>query len=137
MNLIARWVNTCVREHTTCRAVRPIIPSDAPLFPTCLLEVSNHENPVLRLIYSKDIPANQPWAYLTLTHRWGGLSFMSLVTANHNEFLVSIPYDELMCTFQEVVNLTHSIKNVNYVWIDSLCIMQDSLADKNTKIVQM
>ncbi|KAK3363923.1 hypothetical protein B0T25DRAFT_576379 [Lasiosphaeria hispida] len=137
MNLIARWVNTCVREHTTCRAVRPIIPSDAPLFPTRLLEVGNHENPVLRLIYSKDIPAKQPWAYLTLTHRWGGLSFMSLVTANHDEFLVSIPYDELTHTFQDVVNLARSIKNVNYVWIDSLCIMQDSPADKSTEIVQM
>jgi hypothetical protein len=47
---------------------------------------------------------------------------------NINEYLDEVPFDRLPNTFRDVVRLVRGI-GVKYVWIDSLCIIQDDLDD--------
>jgi hypothetical protein len=51
-------------------------------------------------------------------------------------YSVSIPENNLPKTFQEFIGIARSL-DVRYVWIDSLCIVQDSLDDWEKEAAQM
>ncbi|KAF1927492.1 HET-domain-containing protein, partial [Didymella exigua CBS 183.55] len=40
----------------------------------------------------------------------------------------SIPWDHLSLTFQHAIEISHRL-GVDYIWIDSLCIIQDDISD--------
>ncbi|KAH6720893.1 heterokaryon incompatibility protein-domain-containing protein [Leptodontidium sp. MPI-SDFR-AT-0119] len=63
--------------------------------------------------------------YLTLSHCWGGIQIFSLVKANIERLKVSIPITSLSRVFQDAILTTIEL-GFNYLWIDSLCIIQDS-----------
>jgi hypothetical protein len=50
-----------------------------------------------------------------------------------------MPFDELTKTFQDIVEVARLIKDkrVNDVWIDSLCIIQDSAEDRTAECTRM
>ncbi|KIJ28960.1 hypothetical protein M422DRAFT_189093, partial [Sphaerobolus stellatus SS14] len=53
-----------------------------------------------------------------------------LVTTQHNiaEHMHEIPMEQLLKMFQDAVALTRGI-GIQYIWIDSLCIIQWNKAD--------
>lgn len=73
---------------------------------------------------------------MTLSHCWGQFKFLSLVTENIDVFKKEIPFHELPKTFQDAVTFTRSTL-VKYIWIDSLCIVQDSQRDWRRESLQM
>ncbi|CZR67745.1 uncharacterized protein PAC_17644 [Phialocephala subalpina] len=92
--------------------------------PTRLLDVSNPDH--LRVIETDHLPAST--IYLTLSHRWGSGHSMSLTTKTYDAFSKSTPLSLLPRTFRETIELTRLL-GVHYLWIDSLCIIQDSQED--------
>ncbi|PMD31521.1 HET-domain-containing protein, partial [Hyaloscypha variabilis F] len=64
--------------------------------------------------------------YLTLSHCWGKVSLTKLLKANLEEFLIKVP--ALPKTFVEAVSVARRL-GARYLWIDSLCIVQDDLED--------
>ena len=52
------------------------------------------------------------------------------------EFLAGIPSKELPQTFQDAITVTRKLQ-IRYLWIDSLCILQDSPEDWDHESVQM
>ena len=44
------------------------------------------------------------------------------------QFKVEVPWDELTKTFKDAVDICRRL-NIDYLWIDSLCILQDSVDD--------
>jgi len=73
------------------------------------------------------------WQYVTLSHRWplNGLSF-KLSEKTHNEFLKNIPWDQTSQTFKDAIIATRKLQaslGIKYLWIDALCIIQDSKED--------
>jgi hypothetical protein len=67
--------------------------------------------------------------YLALSHCWGK-DGVPLKTTKETvgKFEQSIPFEDLPRTFREAVIITRKL-NVRYLWIDSLCIIQDDSAD--------
>jgi hypothetical protein len=65
---------------------------------------------------------------MTLSHCWGKIKFFTLVNENLSDLRESIPCDKLTKTHREAIELTR-ILGVKYLWIDSLCIIQDSKDD--------
>lgn len=53
---------------------------------------------------------------------------MQLNSETLNEFKQNIPYDHLPKTFQDALIVCKAL-DVHYIWIDSLCILQDSQED--------
>jgi len=51
-----------------------------------------------------------------------------LLTGNISTRMLGIPWDELTQTFQDAITITRNI-GIPYVWIDSLCIVQDDQED--------
>lgn len=66
--------------------------------------------------------------YLTLSHRWGDQANTTLTTQNLNAMLQGIFISELPKTFQDAISFSKSM-GISYLWIDSLCIIQDSEQD--------
>jgi hypothetical protein len=66
--------------------------------------------------------------YTTLSHKWGGKRLIQLTTANYFEYTRQIDKAILPKTFLEAMDVTRKL-GVFYLWIDSLCIMQDSVDD--------
>ena len=66
--------------------------------------------------------------YLTLSHKWGGASILKLTKSTFESFLQNIDINDLPLTFQHAISITRSL-GYRYLWIDSLCIIQDDPSD--------
>jgi Heterokaryon incompatibility protein (HET) len=67
-------------------------------------------------------------SWMTLSYRWGSLPSLRLMQSNIHELRRGKSIDELPQTFRDAVVVLHRF-SVRYLWIDSLCITQDSLED--------
>ncbi|GAP83086.2 putative flavin-containing monooxygenase [Rosellinia necatrix] len=66
--------------------------------------------------------------YIALSHRWGGEVSLQLKHHNFNDFKRRIPFSSFPKTFQDAIQICRAMA-VEYIWIDSLCIIQDDKAD--------
>lgn len=79
---------------------------------------------------SEDLTAQSPTAvYMTLSYRWGPNPQLLLLSSNIETFRRrGSPIADLPQTFKDVVAVVRSF-GVRYIWIDCLCIIQDSVED--------
>ncbi|KAH8884110.1 HET-domain-containing protein, partial [Thozetella sp. PMI_491] len=77
-----------------------------------------------------------PGPWITLSHTWGGDDSCRLLKANLQARMAKIPLSELPQTFYDAVIITRKL-NISYLWIDSLCIIQDDLQDWNIESAVM
>ena len=65
---------------------------------------------------------------MTLSHCWGTLKCLTLTSVNYKYLVAGFKLTELPKTFREAVEITRSL-GIRYLWIDALCILQDSHKD--------
>jgi hypothetical protein len=65
---------------------------------------------------------------VTLSHCWGNLEFTKLLKENKKDMQKSVPVQELSKTFRDAMSVTQHL-GFRYIWIDSLCIVQDDEDD--------
>lgn len=85
-------------------------------------EIGSSENP--RLLQSK----GQRGSYVALSHCWGGDIPISLRMDCVNAYERVISWETLPANFQDAITVTKNL-GYRYLWIDSLCIIQDSPED--------
>lgn len=99
-----------------------------PELPTRLIDVGmNNEGPI-RLIQTNQEARDR---YIALSHCWGQLSDdqrFCTYDSNLDHRMADIPYDQLPATFRDAVDVTRAL-GVRYLWIDSLCIIQQNATD--------
>ncbi|KAF5257306.1 hypothetical protein FOXYS1_12178 [Fusarium oxysporum] len=74
--------------------------------------------------------------YIALSHRWGAVQPLMLLESLRDTFFKNIPFDTIPPTFQDAIRLANALE-VEYIWIDSLCIIQDSKDDWQTEATHM
>lgn len=74
--------------------------------------------------------------YVILSHCWGALQPVRLLKDNLFGFSATIPLEEIPPAFLDAAVVTMRL-NCRYLWIDSLCIIQDSADDWNTECAKM
>ncbi|CZR68235.1 uncharacterized protein PAC_18134 [Phialocephala subalpina] len=67
-------------------------------------------------------------SYIALSHCWGFSPMVTSTKATIHHRRNSIQWEELSKTFQDAVTITRRL-GIPYLWIDSLCIIQDDLED--------
>jgi hypothetical protein len=98
-----------------------------PILPTRVIEVQlPNGTESLRLFKGKGKRGN----YVTLSYRWGDAKFTKTTTSTLDPFLTAISISDLCQTFQDAIHVTRKLK-FRYLWIDALCIIQDSPEDWN------
>lgn len=91
--------------------------------PTRLISIGTRAC-TLRLVESIAVPG----PYATLSYCWGGAKPLSTTKANLAARLLHIPEYSLPVVFHQAIQLARKLK-IPYIWIDSLCIIQDSVED--------
>lgn len=74
--------------------------------------------------------------YVTLSHRWGTKRPLITTAANYKKHLDRISPDEVPPLFRDAI---HTVRRLGfqYMWIDSLCIIQDSTDDWQQECAKM
>jgi hypothetical protein len=74
--------------------------------------------------------------YATLSHCWGQKQVITTTKATFELRKKGITWNELSKTFQNALVITEKL-GLRYLWIDSLCIIQDDLLDWETESKKM
>ncbi|PQE16208.1 heterokaryon incompatibility protein [Rutstroemia sp. NJR-2017a BVV2] len=125
LNLARRWLNDCFLNHEGCSQ------QDRTIIPTRLIKI---ELKKIRLCYSSQYEDCSKYA--TLSHCWGELEVFKLRKSNHLLLLQEIPYAGLCKTFRDAVEIARSL-GFSWLWIDSLCIIQDDPDDWRKESARM
>ncbi|KAK8137310.1 hypothetical protein PG984_005250 [Apiospora sp. TS-2023a] len=121
-------IESCVSNHDCSHGTR------TSLLPTRVLGVtSQHGQDMIKLL----VTDRQDATYACLSHCWGNTSHM-IKTKTHNlqSYLEGIRIADLPQTFQDAVDITRRL-GIRYLWIDSLCIIQDSKEDWDAEAQRM
>lgn len=124
-DLAIQWLQMCITHHTTCE--RPRLAEQKHWKPSRLLYVGDEQAPELRLCQATAMPGQV--TYTTLSHCWGpDPKRLNLTQENIATWMKIIPEEEMTQTFKDAIKVTRRLR-VQYLWIDSLCIIQDSRTD--------
>ncbi|KAH8772014.1 hypothetical protein F5882DRAFT_441729 [Hyaloscypha sp. PMI_1271] len=92
----------------------------------------------VKLIRFADIPQGDVTSisYVTLSHRWGGVVPLRTLKANLRDHLKKIPKSSIPRTFSNAIILAQAL-GIGFLWVDSLCIVQDDPSDWETEASKM
>lgn len=133
--MLKEWLADCITNHPHCERISA---KDAPRLPTRVLEISggDHISPFKIKLHTSN---GERAHYIALSHCWGPPSSrptLKTLKANMKEHEEQIPYDRLSLTFQDAVFYSAHM-NYRYLWIDSLCIIQDDSGDWEQEAASM
>ncbi|PQE06284.1 heterokaryon incompatibility protein [Rutstroemia sp. NJR-2017a BBW] len=117
LNLARRWLKDCFLNHEGCSR------QGQTIAPTRLIKIEPEK---IRLCYSSE--HEDCSRYVTLSHCWGELEILKLQKSNHSLLLQEIPHASLCKTFSDAVSIARGLE-FSWLWIDSLCIIQDDPDD--------
>lgn len=142
--LIKNWIATCVNKHEKCQLgytheelhnagesdnesarLRGRYSEEFVKLPTRLIDVDAFRKDV-KLVDSASFKGRGK--YLALSHVWGKGKHFKTESINLDNHRTRIPLGDLPKTFRDAVLVTRAL-GLRYLWIDSLCIIQDSPAD--------
>lgn len=123
---ITDWMSQCIISHEKCLEIQTVA-ATRDVLPKRLLDISSTaETGRLRLVSTTTL--DQHTLYVTLSHCWGGKCGTVLGTDNVGVWEGGVDVSILPRTFQDAVMITTKL-SVRYLWIDALCIIQDSPDD--------
>ncbi|KAJ5240348.1 uncharacterized protein N7469_001939 [Penicillium citrinum] len=123
-----RWYRECLSMHTMCT-------SSGHYLPSRLLSLSEDDPGVIRLVTTK-VEKKGIDCYSTLSHSWGNANILKLESSTLDTFQQGISLKLLPKTFVEAIAVCRRF-SIPYLWIDSLCIIQDSVADWRAEAASM
>lgn len=130
---INKWLRICTEEHTDCRG-QGGLEALPPHSIFRLVDVGTHKDDNIRIVevsHRRDAAESQEEynRYITLSYRWTDeVKRTNLTTENKAEFERSIPTSNWPKVYWDAVSMAHQL-SVRYLWIDSLCIIQNQKED--------
>ncbi|KIX98662.1 uncharacterized protein Z520_05963 [Fonsecaea multimorphosa CBS 102226] len=135
LSLAGKWLRDCIEQDSACGSERQSAVYDRTL-PARLIRVDG-ECPGSQSAHVVDTNGlSSDTAYLTLSHSWGDGKFLKLLSTDTTRLYSTIPVDELSRTHNDALSITRRL-GYRYLWIDSLCIIQDSDDDWRSQSAQM
>ena len=123
---IGTWLREC-RSHQRCSTLH-----EARFLPTRVIEVSPLGRRSARVVESKDLCG----PYAVLSYCWGKDKFLTLTESNYAQLTEGLDEEALPPTIRDAVATTRAL-SIPYLWVDALCIKQDSELDKARETARM
>ena len=114
--LITGWLKECHENHHNCPTCTDVA------LPSRVLDVRGD---VVRLI---GVTPRQLGRYTALSHCWGGGIEVRTTMQNYAAQKEGLRYCDLPLSFRDAIIVTRGL-GLRYLWIDALCIIQDSKID--------
>ncbi|OLN81982.1 Interleukin-1 receptor-associated kinase 4 [Colletotrichum chlorophyti] len=130
LTLFKQWISKCDSTHGRC--LRRHAGQDTSEMPTRLVKVTEP----MQLLDSSRI---EPCQYIALSHCWGQLQKherFCLSRSNYSQLRERIDFDRLPKTFKDAIVVTRGL-GIDYIWIDTLCIIQDDKKDWENESTKM
>lgn len=121
IKLLIEWIRSCNETHKC-------LPRTDANLPTRVIDVGGKDSPNVRLFCDTQ---GRPGKYLALSHRWGSpAQNKKFCTEKENlkKHEEGINIADLPKTFRDAIHVTQNL-GVQYLWIDSLCIIQNDEKD--------
>lgn len=126
LELLNNWVKSCQQHHGECiRTLEGEILGSELKLPTRVLDTSSAHNGFVRLVETHNSPRGQ---WTALSHCWGNIKPICTTRDNLQAHRQGIPISHLPSTYRDAVTVTRSL-DLNYLWIDTLCIIQQDVED--------
>jgi hypothetical protein len=121
-------LRTCLEEHEECR--KP----DSAAQPTRLLHLDGNDKD---RVFVHETQSGTQYAYGALSYRWGITEQVKLLKACVKDFSKEgVLVSSLPHTIQDAIFTTRQL-DLKYLWVDTLCIIQDSAEDKDGEVARM
>lgn len=126
---IQNSINDCLRNHKACKKGFPGTPLDRkpPVLPTRVIDVGPSGSSTPPKIFETRRARGH---YIALSHCWGEEHQPLLKTTREDidRFQIEMPVTEIPKTYMDTFFIASRL-GIRYVWIDSLCIIQDDDKD--------
>lgn len=134
IKIINLWLDDCIHLHSKCQEPDKLQHDEASSrSPARLLDVGPFKGSHNSSVQLKEDICGP---YVALSHCWGKMRHIVTEKLNIESHKRGIPLDDLPKTFRDAVELTKSI-GLRYIWIDSLCIIQDDIHDWKKEAAKM
>ncbi|KAK0444397.1 HET-domain-containing protein [Armillaria borealis] len=121
-------ISQCINDHPSQICPKP---SSNTVLPTRVIDCTNPDRPKL-YVTGGGIHAS----YVALSYVWGEEQPNKTTQHNINAYVDELRVDSLPQTTKDAIWTTHACGQ-KYLWIDALCIIQDSREDKRREIAQI
>ena len=122
VGLTQTWLLSCLIGHGKCKV------SGAKYVPSRLLDLQPEGMEVGSFVLLEATKGQSHYSYACLSHRWGGVQPLKLLLNNLDHFKRGMSQSKLPETFRDAAKVCGWM-GIRYLWIDSLCIVQDSEID--------
>lgn len=126
------WLNECDRDHDDCGA--PEVDAGTSVLPSRLISLDHSNDCIVRLIHTSDL--DNSTLYCALSHCWGKKNTFTTRIDNIEAHGRGVKIEALPRTFQDTILICKEL-GIQYIWIDSLCIVQDSVSDWEVESAKM
>ncbi|OAL43104.1 HET-domain-containing protein [Pyrenochaeta sp. DS3sAY3a] len=130
VNRVKDWLHYCTEEHDFChrRELDGLFSDSEEIY---LIDVKQ-----LRIVN-----ALTSHRYVALSYIWGGIQQLQLTKANLNVLTDGVDglvpfWDEIPLVVQDAIQFTSDLGEY-YLWVDSLCIIQDDVITKQKQLALM
>lgn len=129
-------ISNCLSSHSICKSRH----SGPTTLPRRILDLFAEDSMSVRLHESEYLEAerrHEYGEYVALCHVWGlADNLPKLTTTTLQEYKKTIAWSTFPIALQEAILLTRAMK-IRWLWIDSLCLMQDETQEKLEESLQM
>jgi hypothetical protein len=116
---IQNRIRECERDHAACKTI------GLPTLPTRVLDLEQFgTHQTIRLKTTNGESAT----YATLSHCWGHIQPLTTTASTIDERSSAIDLTDLPPTFRDAATVAYKL-GIRYLWIDSLCIIQNDKHD--------
>ncbi|UKZ94767.1 uncharacterized protein TrAFT101_009621 [Trichoderma asperellum] len=132
LNAISKWLSDCDCHHTRCVETPSVRPRR-------LLDLEEAERTKRIRLIETSASVGTDVRYATLSHCWGPKTSkppLKTTLENITHHYKGISLDDLNLNFRDAVVIAIKL-GVQYIWIDSLCIIQDDYSDWETEAEKM
>ncbi|KAG5803847.1 hypothetical protein H9Q74_010560 [Fusarium xylarioides] len=138
---LSKWIKKCSENHKSCNKLHARTGDNKDWLPARLVKIIVDADGVPEIIkvVETDKSDNLPPSieYATLSYCWGREPFTKLLRSNiENMTTTGMRVKDLPATFRDAITVTNRL-DMEYIWIDALCIIQLDAEDWGLHSVTM
>ncbi|KAF5641455.1 het-domain protein [Fusarium tjaetaba] len=133
-DLVRSWLKICRNNHKSCKidATELADDSHATILPTRLIDLEHMPDRVVALVNTK----GRKGKFCALSYCWGKSQHKTTTKKTITQHENGIDIEDLPQVFKDAFRTTLEI-GLRYIWIDSLCIIQDDEEDWRAEAARM
>jgi hypothetical protein len=119
-------IHQCLSTHSRCG----VADNESLILPTRLIHIvraTESSCVVAKVVETEGLTPNTT-AYATLSYCWGTGSYLKLTRKTEAQLRIDIPISQLPKSCRDAIDICCYL-GIEYLWIDALCIVQDSDED--------